>query len=282
MRKRPFLHKKSGFSAYFVQPSEALLAMPPGGCAGLAGAAVYLWPVPDFHVETIGSGPRVILVHGSVGNGAATWESLRSLAERFELAIVDRPGYPPNPPLERLDFEQQATEIGELVHAGDHLVGHSYGGVISLLIAAQQPVRSLTVNEPPAFGVARGDPAVEEFLAKMRDAPDEPREYLAYFLPLVGSSLKLPDPLPPPLEAGARAAMAERSPHEAEIPLEELAAAPFPKLVVTGGHNPVFDAVADVLEQRLGAQRAVVPGAGHSIPRAPGYGETLVRFLESV
>jgi hypothetical protein len=43
----------------------------------------------------------------------------------------------------------------------------------------------------------------------------------------------------------------------------------------------IFDAVADVLEQRLGAQRAVVPGAGHSIPRAPGYNETLVRFLES-
>jgi pimeloyl-ACP methyl ester carboxylesterase len=115
----------------------------------------------------------------------------------------------------------------------------------------------------------------------MRDAPGEPREYLAYFLPLVGSSLKLSDPLPAPLEAGARAAMVERSPHEAEIPLDELAVAAFPKLVVTGGHNPVFDAVADVLEQRLGAQRAVVPGAGHSIPRAPGYGETLVRFLES-
>ena len=63
--------------------------------------------------------------------------------------------------------------------------------------------------------------------------------------------------------------------------LEPYGARP-PKLVVTGGHNPVFDAVADVLEQRLGAQRAVVPGAGHSIPRAPGYGETLVRFLESV
>jgi len=238
-------------------------------------------PVPDFHVETIGSGPRVVLVHGSVGNGAATWESLRSLAERFELAIVDRPGYPPNPPLQRADFEQQATEIGELVRAGDHLVGHSYGGVISLLIAAQQPVRSLTVNEPPAFGVARGNPDVEEFLAKMRVAPGEPREYLAYFLPLVGSSLKLSDPLPPPLEAGARAAMVERPPHEAEIPLDALARAPFPKLVVTGGHNPAFDAVADVLEQRLGARRAVVPGAGHSIPRALGYTETLIRFLES-
>jgi pimeloyl-ACP methyl ester carboxylesterase len=238
--------------------------------------------VPDFHVETIGSGPRVVLVHGSVGNGRATWESLRPLADRYTLVIPDRPGYPPNPPVDRADFEPQAGAIADLLRPGDHLVGHSYGGVISLLAGAQADgLRSLTVNEPPAFGVARGNPAVEEFLAKMRDAPDEPLEYLAYFLPLVGSSLNLSDPLSPTLEAGTRAAMVERSPHEAVIPLEQLAAAPFPKLVVTGGHNPVFDVIADVLEQRLGAQRAVVPGAGHSIPRAPGYNETLVRFLES-
>ena len=238
--------------------------------------------MPDFHVETIGSGPRVILVHGSVGNGSATWESVRPLADRYTLVILDRPGYPPNPPLDRADFEQQAIQIAALVQPGDHLVGHSYGGVISLLAAAQTDgLRSLTVNEPPAFGVARGDPHVEEFLTKMEHAPADPREYLAYFLPLVGSSLKVADPLPPALEAGARAAMVERPPHEARIPLDELAQAPFPKLVVTGGHNPVFDAVAAVLEQRLGAQRAVVPGAGHSIPRAPGYNETLVRFLDS-
>jgi len=236
--------------------------------------------VPDFHVETIGSGPRVVLVHGSVGNGAATWESVRPLARRFTLVIPDRPGYPPNPPVERADFEQQATEIAELVEPGDHLVGHSYGGVISLLVAARAPIRSLTVNEPPAFGVARGHPAVEDFLAKMEQSPREPREYLAYFLPLVGSAMTPPDPLPPPLEAGARAAMAERPPHEAEIPLDELAAAPFPKLVVSGGHSVAFDAVADVLEERLNAQRAVLPGAGHSIPRAPGYPERLAAFLE--
>jgi pimeloyl-ACP methyl ester carboxylesterase len=239
-------------------------------------------PVPDFHVKTIGSGPRVVLVHGSVGNGSTTWESLRPLADRYTLVLPDRPGYPPNPPVERGDFEMQAEAIAELLEPGDHLVGHSYGGVISLLAAAQTDgLRSLTVNEPPAFGVARGNPDVEEFLAKMCEAPDEPREYLAYFLPLVGSSLKLSDPLPSALEAGARAAMVERSPHEAEIPLDDLAKAPFPKLVVTGGHNPVFDVVADVLEQRLGAERAVVTGAGHSIPRAPGYTDTLVRFLES-
>jgi len=241
----------------------------------------YLAPVPDFDVQTIGSGPRVVLVHGSVGNGLTTWDAVRPLAERFELVIVNRPGYPPNPPQERLDFEQQAEEIGEIVGPGDHLVGHSYGGVISLLIAAGQPVRSLTVNEPPAFGVARGNPAVEDFLAQVAAAPRDPRGYLEHFLPLVGSALGVPDPLPPPLEAGARAALAERSPHEADIPLLDLAAAPFPKLVVSGGHSGAFDAVVDVLVERLGAQRAVVSGAGHSIPRAPGYGETLAAFLDS-
>jgi pimeloyl-ACP methyl ester carboxylesterase len=222
-----------------------------------------------------------VLVHGSVGNGQMTWEAVRPLAERFELAIVNRPGYPPNPPEERLDFERQAAEIGEIVGPDDHLVGHSYGGVISLLIAARQPVRSLTVNEPPAFGVARGNPVVEDFLAQVAAAPRDPRGYLQHFLPLVGSALSVPDPLPPPLEQGAKAALAERPPHEAEIPLDELAAKPFPKLVVSGGHSPAFDAVVDVLERRLGAQRAVVPGAGHSIPRAPGYGDALGRFLDA-
>lgn len=237
--------------------------------------------MPDFDVETIGSGPRVVLVHGSVGNGSTTWNAVRPLAERFELAIVNRPGYPPNPPQERLDFDEQAAQIGEIVGPGDHLVGHSYGGVISLLIASRRPVRSLTVNEPPAFGIARGNLAVEDFLAQVAAAPRDPRGYLEHFLPLVGSALGVPDPLPPRLEAGARAALAERPPQEAEIPLDELGAAPFPKLVVSGGHSAALDAVADVLVQRLGAEHAVVPGAGHSIPRAPGYGETLAAFLDS-
>ena len=61
-----------------------------------------------------------------------------------------------------------------------------------------------------------------------------------------------------------------------------LAAAPFPKLVVSGGHDPAFDAVCDVLEQRLGAERAVIPGAGHSVQRtgAP-FNERLETFLRS-
>ena len=247
------------------------------------------WPKPallvrllSVHVATTGAGPRVVLVHGSVANGAVTWGRQPALAAHHTLVVVDRPGYPPNPPLERIDFEEQAEQIAELLEPGDHLVGHSYGGVISLLAAARRPaLGSLTVCEPPAFGVARGNAAVEDFLARFPEAPWDPRGYLAFFLPLVGSAMKLPDPLPPGLEAGARAALAERPPDEAEIPFDVLSAAPFPKLVISGAHHPAFDAVCDVLEKRLAAERAVLPGAGHSIPRAPGFGERVAAFLTS-
>ena len=224
-------------------------------------------------------------MHGSVGNGPATWGALQPLSDRYELVVPNRGGYPPNPPLERIDFEQQAEELAPLLADGAHLVGHSYGGVISLLIAARHPgsVRSLTVNEPPAFGVARGRPEVEQLVAGLdaffQAGPHEPGAFLRGFLAVVGSDTKLPDPLPPDLEQGARASMAERPPWEADIPLDELAAAPFPKLVVSGAHHAAFDAVCDVLEERLGAERAVLPGAGHSLPRAPGYPERLEAFL---
>ena len=252
-------------------------------CPALPAQLSIFAHVDEPQVEVLGQGPRVVLVHGSVGNAAATWAQQRPLAERYTLVLVTRPGYPPGPPRERIDFAEQAEQVATLLRPGDHLVGHSYGGVISLLAASQRPdtLRSLTVNEPPAFGVARGDPAVEDFLNRFPQAPREPRAYLDFFLPLVGSNMPLPDPLPPDLEAGARAALGERPPHEAEIPLSELAATRFPKLVVSGGHSAVFDAVCDALERELGAERAVVPGAGHSIPRAPGYTETLARFLES-
>jgi pimeloyl-ACP methyl ester carboxylesterase len=225
---------------------------------------------------------RLVFVHGSVGNAEATWSPQRALEDRYECVFLTRGGYPPGPPLERIDFEQQADEVAAVLRERDHLVAHSYGAVVSLLAAARRPVlASLTVGEPPCFGVARGHPAVEEFVRRYESfEPAAPREYLEFFLPLVGSAITLPDPLPPALEQGARAAMAERTPDHAEIPFDDLTEAPFPKLVISGGHNAAFDAVCDVLEARLEAKRVVLPGAGHSLPRAPGYNEALVAFVE--
>jgi pimeloyl-ACP methyl ester carboxylesterase len=235
------------------------------------------------HVDVLGAGPRVVLVHGSVSAGMQSWEAQRPLAERFTLVVATRSGYSPNPPLERIDFEDQADELAALLESGDHLVGHSYGGVVSLLAAARRPaaLRSLTVIEPSAFGLALGDPGVERFLDAFRGGyPREPKAYLEFFLPLVGAAFRVPDELPPGLEQGARAAIAERFPSEAEIPLAELRAASFAKLVVSGGHHPAFDAVCDVLERELEAERAVVPGADHSVPRTgEPFNAVLLDFL---
>jgi pimeloyl-ACP methyl ester carboxylesterase len=227
---------------------------------------------------------RVLLIHGSGGNAESAWAPLQALVDRFEVVAPNRSGYPPGPLLERIDFEEQADELAPLLQDGAHLVGHSYGGLISLLMAARRPesVLSLTVSEPPVFAVARENPEVKRLVAGLehfKEVSYEPREFAAGFLGLVGSSAELPDPLPPEAEQSIRATMSERSPLEAELPLNELAATPFPKLVISGAHHPAFDAVCDVLERRLGAERAVLPGAGHSIPRAPGYADLLEEFL---
>jgi pimeloyl-ACP methyl ester carboxylesterase len=229
---------------------------------------------------------RLLLVHGSVVNAELTWSAQKPLAGRFEIVAPNRRGFPPGPDVERVDFEDEAVWLEPFLEPGAHLVGHSYGGVIALLAAAHHPelVRSLTVIEPPAFGVARGVPAVDRFIRRIEEhwtnGPRDPAEFLRGFLSLVGSSTP-PGNFTPELLQGARTLMVERSPAEAVIPLDALAEASFPKLVVSGGHSPAFDAVCDVLEEQLGAERAVLPGAGHSVQRlGEPFNELLASFVE--
>jgi len=232
------------------------------------------------------SGPRILFVHGSVVNGDLTWGAQKPLADRFELVIPNRRGFPPGPDVERVDYEDEAAWLEQYVEPGTHLVGHSYGGVVSLFAAVRYAdrLKSLTLVEPPAFGIARGNRAADEFAANgtrlWEEGPRDPAEFLVAFLSLVGSAIP-PGNFTPELLQGARTLMVERYPWTAEPPLDELAAAPFPKLVVSGAHNAAFDAVCDVLEQRLDATRAVLPGAGHSVPRlGEPFNELLTAFIE--
>jgi len=228
----------------------------------------------------------VLLVHGSVVNGDATWAAQRPLTERFELVVPNRRGFPPGPDVDSVDYEDEAVWFEQFLEPGTHLVGHSYGGVIALFAAARRPerLRSLTVIEPPALAIARGNPAADAFAAGAKrlweDGSREPEAFLRGFLTAVNAPIPAGE-LSPALLQGARTLMVERYPWLAEIPLEELAATPFPKLVVSGGHSEAFDAVCDVLQQRLSAQRAVLPGAGHSVQRlGEPFNELLAAFVE--
>ncbi len=229
-----------------------------------------------------------MLVHGSLTGGRMTWASAAdALADRFDVVVLDRPGFPPGPPIDRVDFEEQADWLCEQLRDGDHLVGHSYGGVITLLTASlvSDRVRSLTCIEPPCTSVALDNPAVAAFArggAQLWEhGPlDDPEAFLRTFLIAVGSNFEPPSPLSPELEQGVRALIAERGPWEAEIPLARLAAAPFPKLVVSGAHHAAFDAICDVLEHALSADRVDLPGFGHSAQRHPEFPARLADFIE--
>ena len=174
--------------------------------------ADYSSRVSALAVTRHGSGPCVVLVHGSVTNGDLTWRAQAPLAERYTLLVVDRPGFGDAPPPDgRVDWETDAALVAEALPEGAHLVGHSYGAVIALLAAARRPeaVASLTVVEPPAFAVARGDPDVERFVAQAaahwQDGPDDPEAFLRRFLELVS-------PTSPPLQSPVGGAAAGRAP----------------------------------------------------------------------
>ncbi|HET8529004.1 MAG TPA: alpha/beta hydrolase [Gaiellaceae bacterium] len=229
--------------------------------------------------------PRLLLVHGSVVGGEATWGAQRPLEARFELVVPTRRGFPPGPEVAAVDFEEEARWLEPLVEPGTHLVGHSYGGVICLFAAVLYPgrLRSLCVVEPPCLGVAAGDPAVDAFVARstaLWERRSDPETFLRAFLETVGA------PVPsgrfsPALLQGARTLMVERYPWEAEIPFEALRATAFPKLVVSGAHSAAFEAVCDVLQRELPAERAVLPGAGHSVQRlGEPFNELLAAFVD--
>src|SRR3954454_21809412 len=136
-----------------------------------------------------GARPRIVFVHGSVMGGRPTWSRQRALGDRFELDVWDRPGFAPNPPVERVDFDLDAVALCERLRPGSHVVGHSAGGVVALLAAARAPelISSLVVIEPPAMDVARGTPTVESFIAAGAEwwshgPRDDPGAFLRGFL----------------------------------------------------------------------------------------------------
>lgn len=107
-----------------------------------------------------GSGPLVILVHGSLGNFEDWGPEVAALSDRYRVVAYSRRFHPPNAPPaagERYFMEQQAEDLAALIRARGgpaQIVAHSYGAYTALYMALHHPelVRSLVLAEPPILG----------------------------------------------------------------------------------------------------------------------------------
>ncbi len=221
----------------------------------------------DMHVTELGSGPRVVLVHGGGTGGIASWQAQIPLAARFRLIAPSRPGYGQSPSEKGEDFLAHAAPVAELLEPGAHVVGHSYGAIVAMFAAAQRPelVTSLTLVEAASSAIARGKPGVDDYERRMgevaRNPPADHDELLRRIFAILDPSVPLPSPMPPPLLRWAARLSDFRWPWEAEVPIQALRAGGFPILAITGGERPLYEEIADGLADKLGAERRIVPGS---------------------
>jgi pimeloyl-ACP methyl ester carboxylesterase len=244
---------------------------------------------PSLAVTREGDGPEVVLVHGGA-SPRTTWAGLEPLAARWSLVSVHRRGYPPSPPARGRpqDFEVDAADLAELLVRRPHVVAHSYGSLGTLIAAGRAPerVRSLTIIEPPLAHLVADDPEAARLdrlgeLVLKHGLDTDPAE-LREFLRISGAPGITDGPLPEDVAHGVRRAHGGRLTGEAQPDLAAIRAAGVPALVASGDHTPGIETVCDFLAAELGAERVVAPGAGHFVPRAPGFADRLDEFLRSV
>src|SRR6266545_2862391 len=175
------------------------------GCASLRPFAEIRHQEPEdrflkigdqlVHVEMAGAGPPLVLVHG-FGASTYSWRLVMpALASSFRVIAVDLNGFGyTERPKDPARYTREAQ--GELVlavmdslgFASAHLMGHSYGGGISLWIAWKHPerVRSLVLvdssaptyaNDRPSKVPAKKTDFSKYFIAKDRPSclPGGPR-----------------------------------------------------------------------------------------------------------
>jgi len=128
-----------------------------------------------------GRGEPIVFVHGSAGDHR-TWHLQRdAFGESFRAIAYSRRYHWPNakiPDGAEYAMAEQVDDLEAVVRALDaapaHLVGHSYGGFVCLLLAARAPelVRSLVLAEPPVMSLfVTIPPKPLEILALMFRSP---------------------------------------------------------------------------------------------------------------
>jgi pimeloyl-ACP methyl ester carboxylesterase len=130
--------------------------------------------------ERSGSGPPLVLVHGSI-NDHGIWAAVTpALAQHFTVLALDRRGRGESGEPREHEMQRQFEDVLAVVDAADgpvDLVGHSFGAHCALGAAAMSPerIRHLVLYEPPPVDDVRS--AVAEAFERQ-----EPSDAVANFM----------------------------------------------------------------------------------------------------
>ena len=128
-----------------------------------------------------GSGEPLILVHGSSNDFRAWKHQQDELSKHFRTIVYSRRYHWPNKEItegEEYSMAEQLDDLEALISSLNvspaHLMGHSYGAFLSLLLAIKNPtlVKSLILAEPPVFTLfISNEPKPLEILKMMFKTP---------------------------------------------------------------------------------------------------------------
>jgi 4,5:9,10-diseco-3-hydroxy-5,9,17-trioxoandrosta-1(10),2-diene-4-oate hydrolase len=151
----------------------------------------YLEGEHRIHYHDLGSGPDLILLHGS-GPGVSGWSNFKGnapvLAKEFRIVVMDMPGFglSDKPPIDDVYGRVAAAALARLMDAlgiqSAHILGNSMGGAVAATFALGHPerVERLVLMGPGGLSVTMFGPPLSEG-RKLLDAflEDPTRERMA-------------------------------------------------------------------------------------------------------
>ncbi|MHC2466401.1 alpha/beta fold hydrolase [Bradyrhizobium embrapense] len=243
----------------------------------------------DIYYEIHGSGPPLILTHGYSSTSAMWRGQIEVLSKRHRLILWDMRGhgqsdYPDDP-----DAYSEALTVGDIAALLDAagadkaiVGGLSLGGYMSLAFHRAHPERVralLIIDTGPGF---KKDDAREVWNKRARDTGDRfDREGLDVLKSASAERASVTHRNARGLALAARGMLAQR---DARV-IESLPGIKVPSLVVVGADDTPFLAASDYMAAKIpGAQKAVIPNAGHAvnIDQPQAFIAAVLPFLDSL
>lgn len=239
----------------------------------------------QLFVETTGTGPDVVMVHGLGGTTSFFEPLVVSLADRYRVTRYDFNGHGRSPLAEEPTLESLAAELALVIESQTtsgraHLVGHSMGTLIVQQLASTRPD---LVQDVVLLGPVREQAPAAQDATRARAALVREKGMVAVADPVANGATSdeaaIENPL---LRPFVREMLLGQDPEAYAQACEALANAGNPDLttiqsrvlLLTGNEDKVStpaanEAMAAELER---AEILVAPGAGHwTVPEAPDF-----------